>query len=60
MAKEIVEELVIDTKVAITVEHINKAKEILIARKTTHLDSLAERLTEIRIKAIIEPKYKAK
>ncbi|GJD15192.1 hypothetical protein RIVM261_001480 [Rivularia sp. IAM M-261] len=60
LAKEIVEELVIDTKVAITVEHINKAKEILIARKTTHLDSLAERLTEIRIKAIIEPKYKAK
>ena len=55
LAKEIVEELITDTKVAITVEHINKAKEILITRKSTHLDSLAERLTESRIKAIIEP-----
>ncbi len=55
LAKEIVEELVTDTKVAITVEHINQAKEILIARKDTHLDSLANRLTETRIQAIIEP-----
>ena len=55
LAKEIVEEQVTDTKVTITVEHINKAKEILIARKSTHLDSLAERLNEQRVKAIIEP-----
>ncbi len=55
LAKEIVEELVTDTQVTITVEHINKAKEILITRQDTHLDSLAERLTETRIKAIIEP-----
>jgi hypothetical protein len=55
LAKEIVEELVTDTSVAITVEHINQAKEILISRKDTHLDSLAERLTETRVKAIIEP-----
>lgn len=55
LAKEIVEELVPDTQVTITVEHIFKAKEILIARKDTHLDSLADRLTETRIKAIIEP-----
>ncbi|BAZ10562.1 hypothetical protein NIES4071_23850 [Calothrix sp. NIES-4071] len=55
LAKEIVEELVIDTEVAITVEHINKAKEILILRNDTHLDSLADRLEESRIKAIIEP-----
>jgi ATPase family associated with various cellular activities (AAA) len=55
LAKEIVEELVTDTQITITVEHINKAKEILIARKDTHLDSLADRLTETRIKAIIEP-----
>jgi len=31
------------------------SKEILIARQDTHLDSLAERLREPRIKAIIEP-----
>ncbi|MBW4509579.1 MAG: AAA family ATPase [Scytonematopsis contorta HA4267-MV1] len=55
LAKEIVEELVTDASVAITVEHINQAKEILIARKDTHLDSLADRLTESRIKVIIEP-----
>lgn len=36
LAKEIVEELVTDTQVTVTVEHINQAKEILIARKDTH------------------------
>jgi hypothetical protein len=55
LAKEIVEQLVTDTQVTITVEHIFQAKEILISRKDTHLDSLADRLTETRIKAIIEP-----
>ncbi len=55
LAKEIVEELVTDTEVAITVEYVNKAKEILIIRNDTHLDSLSDRLTESRIKAIIEP-----
>ncbi|BAZ14589.1 hypothetical protein NIES4071_64330 [Calothrix sp. NIES-4071] len=55
LAKEIVEELATDTSVTITVEHINKAKEILISRKDTHLDSLAKILTETRVKAIIEP-----
>ncbi|KYC42233.1 polyketide biosynthesis operon protein CyrO [Scytonema hofmannii PCC 7110] len=55
LAKEIVEELVTDTSVEITAEHINQAKEILIARQDTHLDSLAEKLTEPRVKAIIEP-----
>jgi ATPase family associated with various cellular activities (AAA) len=55
LAKEIVEEMVTDTDIAITAEHINQAKEILIARQDTHLDSLAERLREPRVKAIIEP-----
>lgn len=55
LAKEIVEEMVIDTSIAITPEHIHEAKEILIKRQDTHLDSLAERLREPRIKAIIEP-----
>ncbi len=55
LAKEIVEQMVTNTNIAITAEHINKAKEILIARQDTHLDSLAERLREPRIKAIIEP-----
>ncbi len=55
IAKEIVEELVEDPTIAITPDHINQAKEILIRRQDTHLDSLAERLRENRVKAIIEP-----
>ncbi|MFM6182408.1 MAG: AAA family ATPase, partial [Dolichospermum sp.] len=55
LAKEIVEKMVKDRNIAITKEHILTAKEILINRQDTHLDSLAERLREPRIKAIIEP-----
>ncbi|NJL09581.1 MAG: ATP-binding protein, partial [Calothrix sp. SM1_7_51] len=55
LAKEIVEKMVKDRSITITHEHILKAKEILIARKDTHLDSLAERLQEPRVQAIIEP-----
>jgi type II secretory pathway predicted ATPase ExeA len=62
LAKEIVEEMVTDTAMsttgyanAITPEHIHEAKEVLIKRQDTHLDSLAERLREPRVKAIIEP-----
>ncbi len=55
LAKEVVEELVEDTSIAITPQHINQAKEILIRRQDTHLDSLAERLRENRVKAIIQP-----
>lgn len=55
LAKEVVEKMVKDRSLSITKEHILQAKEILIARQDTHLDSLAERLREPRIKAIIEP-----
>ncbi|MDJ0676172.1 MAG: ATP-binding protein [Calothrix sp. MO_167.B42] len=55
LAKEVVEKMVKDRNIPITHEHILQAKEILIARQDTHLDSLAERLREPRIKAIIEP-----
>ncbi|NJK74895.1 MAG: ATP-binding protein [Oscillatoriales cyanobacterium RU_3_3] len=55
LAKEVVEKMVKDRKIQITESHILQAKEILIARQDTHLDSLAERLREPRIKAIIEP-----
>ena len=55
LAKEVVEHMLNDTSVAITSEHIFTAKEILITRLDTHLDSLAERLREARVKAIIEP-----
>ncbi|MEN8447757.1 MAG: ATP-binding protein, partial [Cyanobacteria bacterium J06555_13] len=55
IAKEAVEELVTDLSSPIEKQHINQAKEILIQRQDTHLDSLAERLRESRVRAIIEP-----
>ncbi len=55
LAKEVVEKMVKNRSIPIIKEHILQAKEILIARRDTHLDSLAERLREPRIKAIIEP-----
>ena len=35
--------------------HIAAAKELLIQRQDTHLDSLAERLREPRVRRVIEP-----
>ena len=55
LAKEVVEKMVKDRSIPITHEHIFQAKEILIARQDTHLDSLAEKLQEKRVKDIIEP-----
>jgi len=55
IAKEITEYIVPDPAIPITVELINQAKEILIQRQDTHLDSLAERLREDRVRAIIQP-----
>ncbi len=55
LAKEIVEELLPNPANPIEVAHINQAKEILIQRRDTHIDSLAERLQETRIRSIIAP-----
>ncbi len=55
LAKEVVEKMVKDRSIPITKEHILQAKEILIARQDTHLDSLAEKLREKRVRNIIEP-----
>jgi type II secretory pathway predicted ATPase ExeA len=55
LAKELVEKMIKDRSIAITKELISKAKEILIIRQDTHLDSLAEKLRENRVKNIIEP-----
>jgi type II secretory pathway predicted ATPase ExeA len=54
-ARQLVEEIAPDPQVMITVEMVDRAKEILIRRQDTHLDSLAERLREPRIQQIIEP-----
>jgi type II secretory pathway predicted ATPase ExeA len=55
LAKVAVEELAPDPTKPMTPEVIEQAKEVLIARQDTHLDSLAERLREGRVRAIIEP-----
>jgi AAA-like domain len=55
LARQMTEFIAEDPAITVTVEHVEQAKEILIQRQDTHLDSLAERLREDRVKAIIEP-----
>ncbi len=55
LAKVAVEELQPDVAQAITRNEIEQAKDILIERQETHLDSLVERLRETRVRNIIEP-----
>jgi hypothetical protein len=55
LGKLIVEELVPDEHTPITIADVEQAKKVLIERQETHLDSLAERLREPRIRAILEP-----
>ena len=55
LARQITEVLVPETAQAVRAEHVEEAKEILIRRQDTHLDSLAERLREPRVRAILEP-----
>ncbi|MEO0771217.1 MAG: AAA-like domain-containing protein [Cyanobacteria bacterium J06649_4] len=55
LAKEIVEEIVPDPTQAIVVAQAEQAKEILIKRQDTHIDSLVSILQENRVRAIIEP-----
>jgi hypothetical protein len=55
LARQCVEVVVPDPTIAIEPNHINIAKENLIRRNDTHLDSLGERLRENRVRAILEP-----
>lgn len=55
LAKLIVEELAPDPATSITPALISQARDVLVQRQDTHLDSLAERLREPRVQAIIEP-----
>lgn len=55
LAKVAVEELVPDVAQAVTVAHIERAKEILIQRRQTHLDQLTDKLREPRVRHVIEP-----
>jgi hypothetical protein len=55
LAAVAVYEIVVDRSRPIAPEHIEQAKDVLIERRDTHLDSLAERLRDPRIRAIVEP-----
>jgi len=55
LAKVAVEDLADHPEQPITPAVIAAAKEVLIQRQDTHLDSLAERLHEERVRRIIEP-----
>jgi hypothetical protein len=55
LARQCVEVIVTDRGIAIDAQHVHTAKESLIRRKDTHLDSLAKRLREKRVRDILEP-----
>jgi hypothetical protein len=55
LARQLVEEISPDPEITITLNMVEEAKEIIIRRQDTHLDSLAERLREERVKVIMEP-----
>lgn len=55
LARQAVEVIAPDPAQPIDTAQIDAAKERLIQRQDTHLDSLAERLREPRVRAIIEP-----
>ncbi len=46
---------VTDRAVAVTAEHIERAKETLILERRTHIDSLLARLREERVRRVLEP-----
>jgi hypothetical protein len=55
IARQLIEVVAPEPSITITPSMVEEAKEILIRRQDTHLDSLAERLQEDRVKAILEP-----
>jgi hypothetical protein len=55
IARQLTEVVAPEPSTVITPAMVEEAKEILIRRQDTHLDSLAERLREDRVKVIIEP-----
>jgi hypothetical protein len=55
LARQMVEVIQPDLSQPLTVAQVNQAKEILIQRRDTHIDSLAERLREPRVKAVLAP-----
>lgn len=55
LARQLTDVLVKDRTQPITAADVDEAKELLIRRQDTHLDSLMDRLREPRVRAILEP-----
>ncbi|WP_317133835.1 ATP-binding protein [Leptolyngbya sp. PCC 6406] len=55
LARQLVREIAPNPATLITLIMVEEAKEILIQRRDTHLDSLDEKLLEPRVQSIIEP-----
>jgi hypothetical protein len=55
LAREIVVEMAVPPAEPITADHVAAARERLIRARATHLDSLAARLAEPRVRRVIEP-----
>jgi hypothetical protein len=55
LGREIVDEMKVPVAEPITAEHVDAAKERLILARATHLDSLLARLSEPRVRRIVEP-----
>ncbi|WP_437657463.1 AAA family ATPase [Sorangium sp. So ce1182] len=55
LAREMVDELVRDRSVALQPGHVRAARDAIVLRQDTHLASLAERLQEERVRAVLEP-----
>jgi hypothetical protein len=55
LAAQLVDRLVRDRSVPIGVDAVDAARDELIRRQDTHLDSLVERLREDRVRAIVAP-----
>ncbi|WP_076833626.1 ATP-binding protein [Frankia sp. CcI49] len=55
LAREIVEEIGVPPAEPISIDHVEQAKERLILARATHLDSLAARLAEPRVRRVLGP-----
>lgn len=55
LAAEVIEQMRVPVSEAITVAHVEAATERLIEARSIHLDSLSYRLSEPRIRKVIEP-----
>lgn len=55
LARQITENLVAERAQPVTAVHVEAAKDALIERRDTHLDSLVDKLHDPRVRRVIEP-----